>query len=200
LLRPLPVRITMKHLHNNKRAGLPATLALAALISLTACGVGELDAESQRALAISQGQTPQPGVTPAPSAAPTPAPSASTPPAASPSPSRTPSASPAPSAAPTASPAPSPSPAPTPAASAANGKQLFNSQRAGKTSCQTCHGDISGKSVGPNMDFTGKLSLAANNPSVISQAITTDKGGMGQLKNLYSAAELADMAAYIAGP
>jgi mono/diheme cytochrome c family protein len=168
-----------------------SALALAALVSLSACGVGDLDAESQRNLAIAQGQTPLPGATPSPSPGVSGAPT--------PTPAPVPAASP--SASPSASPAPSASPTPTPTANTANGKQLYDSVRGNTISCSSCHSNIAGKTVGPSMDPTyGKLHRAANNSAVISQAIRDDKGGMGQYANLFSASELADIAAYIGDP
>jgi hypothetical protein len=40
----------------------------------------------------------------------------------------------------------------------------------------------------------------ANNPGVISRAIANGTGGMGILANKFTAAELADIAAYLAQP
>jgi uncharacterized protein (TIGR03382 family) len=81
------------------------------------------------------------------------------------------------------------------AADALNGKTLYlNGPVSGGTACAACHGAT------PANNVNGILS-AANNPSVISAAFAANRGGMGSLFNgKFSAAELADLAAYIGNP
>ena len=81
------------------------------------------------------------------------------------------------------------------AADALNGKSLYlNGPAGGGASCASCH------SASPANNVNGILA-AANQPSVIANAIATNKGGMGSLFNgKFSAAELADLAAFIGNP
>jgi mono/diheme cytochrome c family protein len=81
------------------------------------------------------------------------------------------------------------------AADALNGKSLYlNGPVGGGTSCASCHSST------PANNVNGILA-AANQPSVISNAIATNKGGMGGLfSGKFSAAELADLAAFIGNP
>jgi mono/diheme cytochrome c family protein len=72
-----------------------------------------------------------------------------------------------------------------PGASATNGKALYVS-----TNCSGCHGMPPTKA---------KILNGANNPAVISNAITRDRGGMGMYSGMTSQ-ELADIAAYLATP
>jgi mono/diheme cytochrome c family protein len=81
------------------------------------------------------------------------------------------------------------------AADALNGKNLYlNGPLSGGTSCASCHGPT------PAANVNGILA-AANNPGVISGAFAANRGGMGSLFNgKFSAAELADLAAFIGNP
>ncbi len=81
------------------------------------------------------------------------------------------------------------------AADALNGKSLYlNGPASGGTSCAACHGPS------PANNVNGILA-AANNPSVISAAFAANRGGMGTLYNgKFSAAEIADLAAFIGNP
>src|SRR5471032_229808 len=81
------------------------------------------------------------------------------------------------------------------AADALNGKNLFlNGPVSGGVSCQSCHGPS------PADNVNGILA-AANNPAVIANAIANNFGGMGSLfTGKFSAAELADLAAFIGNP
>src|SRR5471032_490683 len=81
------------------------------------------------------------------------------------------------------------------AADALNGKNLFlNGPVSGGASCQSCHGPS------PADNVNGILA-AANNPAVIANAIANNFGGMGSLfTGKFSAAELADLAAFIGNP
>jgi MYXO-CTERM domain-containing protein len=81
------------------------------------------------------------------------------------------------------------------AADALNGKSLYlNGPVSGGASCASCHSST------PANNVNGILA-AANQPSVISNAIATNKGGMGGLfSGKFSAAELADLAAFIGNP
>jgi hypothetical protein len=81
------------------------------------------------------------------------------------------------------------------AADALNGKNLYlNGPTGGGTSCSSCHG------ASPAANVNGILA-AANQPSVISNAFSANKGGMGTLYNgRFTAAEIADLAAFIGNP
>ncbi|MYM97729.1 choice-of-anchor D domain-containing protein [Duganella vulcania] len=81
------------------------------------------------------------------------------------------------------------------AADALNGKSLYlNGPVSGGATCASCH------TASPANNVNGILA-AANQPSVIQNAIATNKGGMGSLFNgKFSAAELADLAAFIGNP
>jgi cytochrome c553 len=81
------------------------------------------------------------------------------------------------------------------AADALNGKSLYlNGPAGGGASCASCHG------ASPASNVNGIL-RAANTPSVISAAFAANKGGMGSLFNgRFSAAEIADLAAFIGDP
>jgi len=81
------------------------------------------------------------------------------------------------------------------AADALNGKSLYLSGPVGGgASCTTCHGASPANNV-------NNIQAAANQPSVIQNAIAANKGGMGGLYNgKFSAAELADLAAFIGNP
>jgi hypothetical protein len=81
------------------------------------------------------------------------------------------------------------------AADALNGKSLYlNGPVGGGTSCSSCHGPS------PAANVNGILA-AANNPSVISNAFSANKGGMGTLFNgHFTTAEIADLAAFIGNP
>ncbi|GJI91411.1 choice-of-anchor D domain-containing protein [Duganella hordei] len=81
------------------------------------------------------------------------------------------------------------------AADALNGKSLYlNGPVSGGASCASCHG------ASPASNVNGILA-AANQPSVISNAFAANQGGMGSLFNgKFSAAELADLAAFIGNP
>eukprot|EP01030_Chromulinospumella_sphaerica_P007375 gene7375-7216_t len=81
------------------------------------------------------------------------------------------------------------------ASDALNGKTLYqNGPVSGGTACASCHGPS------PANNVNGIL-RAANNPAVISSAFAANRGGMGSLFNgKFSAAELADLAAYIGNP
>jgi mono/diheme cytochrome c family protein len=81
------------------------------------------------------------------------------------------------------------------AADALNGKSLYlNGPVSGGASCASCHGST------PANNVNGILA-AANQPSVISGAFAANKGGMGSLFNgKFTAAELADLAAFIGNP
>jgi uncharacterized protein (TIGR03382 family) len=80
------------------------------------------------------------------------------------------------------------------AADALNGKSLYlNGPVGGGTSCQACHG------ASPAANVSGILA-AADKPSVISNAISTNKGGMGMFNGRFTTAEIADLAAFIGNP
>jgi mono/diheme cytochrome c family protein len=81
------------------------------------------------------------------------------------------------------------------AADALNGKSLYlNGPVSGGASCASCHGPT------PANNVNGILA-AANQPSVISNAFAANLGGMGSLFNgKFSAAEIADLAAFIGNP
>jgi hypothetical protein len=81
------------------------------------------------------------------------------------------------------------------AANALNGKSLYlNGPVAGGASCTICHG------ASPASNVNG-IRAAANAPSVISAAFARNAGGMGGLYNgKFSAAEIADLAAFIGDP
>jgi len=81
------------------------------------------------------------------------------------------------------------------AADALNGKNLYlNGPVSGGTSCASCHG------ASPAANVNG-IRAAANNPGVISNAFAANRGGMGSLFNgKFSAAEIADLAAFIGNP
>ena len=81
------------------------------------------------------------------------------------------------------------------AADALNGKSLYlNGPTGGGTACSACHG------ASPAANVNGILA-AANTPSVISNAISTNKGGMGALfTGAFTATQLADLAAFIGNP
>jgi hypothetical protein len=80
--------------------------------------------------------------------------------------------------------------------SAANGKVLYNT--AGGTankSCATssCHTNQPARNI--NAVLNG-----ANNPTLIGQAIANNVGNMGTLRGVFTASQLADIAAYLAQP
>ncbi|MES2164992.1 MAG: choice-of-anchor D domain-containing protein, partial [Pseudomonadota bacterium] len=81
------------------------------------------------------------------------------------------------------------------AADALNGKSLYlNGPVSGGATCASCH------SASPANNVNGILA-AANQPSVIQNAIATNKGGMGSLfSGKFSATELDDLAAFIGNP
>ena len=81
------------------------------------------------------------------------------------------------------------------AADALNGKNLYlNGPTGGGTSCSACHG------ASPTANANHILN-GANNPGVISSAITANTGGMGTLFNgRFTTAEIADIAAFIGNP
>ena len=80
------------------------------------------------------------------------------------------------------------------AADALNGKTLYlNGPVGGGTACQACHG------ASPAANVNG-IKAAADNPAVISSAISANQGGMGIFNGRFSAAELADLAAFIGNP
>ncbi|HEX7983525.1 MAG TPA: choice-of-anchor D domain-containing protein [Duganella sp.] len=78
---------------------------------------------------------------------------------------------------------------------ALNGKSLYqNGPVSGGGTCVACHGPS------PAANVSGIL-RGANQPSVISAAIARNAGGgMGQFSGKFSAAELADLAAFIGNP
>ncbi|MBY0241349.1 MAG: choice-of-anchor D domain-containing protein, partial [Burkholderiaceae bacterium] len=84
---------------------------------------------------------------------------------------------------------------PAQAADALNGKSLYlNGTASGGPSCASCHG------ASPASNISG-IRRAANNPAVISNAFAANRGGMGALFNgKFSAAEIADLAAFIGNP
>ena len=74
---------------------------------------------------------------------------------------------------------------------ALNGKSLYqNGPVGGGTTCVACHG------ASP----PANILRAANQPSVIADAIAGNRGGMGRFTGKFSAAELADLAAFIGNP
>ena len=81
------------------------------------------------------------------------------------------------------------------AADALNGKTLYlNGPTGGGTSCSACHGPT------PAANVNGIL-RAADQPSVISSAISANKGGMGAIfSGAFTATQLADLAAFIGNP
>jgi cytochrome c553 len=81
------------------------------------------------------------------------------------------------------------------AADALNGKSLYlNGPVSGGATCASCHGPTPANNV-------NGIQAAANQPSVISNAFAANLGGMGSLFNgKFSAAELADLAAFIGNP
>jgi len=81
------------------------------------------------------------------------------------------------------------------AQNALNGRSLYlNGPVGGGANCASCH------SANPANNVSGIL-RGANSPAVISAAIAANRGGMGTLFNgRFSAAELADLAAFIGDP
>lgn len=80
------------------------------------------------------------------------------------------------------------------AADASNGKLLYNNAVGGiACSNSICHGP------NPAADFNSTMK-GANNPTVIGNAITSNAGGTMGAAVKFSAAQLADIAAYIANP
>jgi len=81
------------------------------------------------------------------------------------------------------------------AADALNGKSLYlNGPVSGGATCASCHSST------PANNVNGILA-AANQPSVIQNAIANNLGGMGSLfSGKFSATELADLAAFIGNP
>lgn len=81
------------------------------------------------------------------------------------------------------------------AADALNGKALYlGGPAGGGATCASCHG------ASPATNVNGIL-RAANSPNVIASAISSNKGGMGGLfTGAFSAADLADLAAFIGNP
>jgi len=76
-----------------------------------------------------------------------------------------------------------------------NGKVLYNATPGAALSCgnAACHG--------PNPATNrAKVLAGANNPNVIASAIASDAGGMSLLAGKLTAAQLADIAAYLATP
>jgi hypothetical protein len=82
---------------------------------------------------------------------------------------------------------------PPPPPSAANGKVLYNLAPAGALACSVCHTPMPANNV-------SNVLKGANNPGLISSAITGNKGGMGIISGKFTAAELADIAAYLGQP
>ncbi|MEO5932680.1 MAG: choice-of-anchor D domain-containing protein, partial [Duganella sp.] len=77
---------------------------------------------------------------------------------------------------------------------ALNGKSLYqNGPVSGGGTCVACHGPS------PAANVSGIL-RGANQPTVIANAIAGNRGGMGQFSGKFSAAELADLAAFIGNP
>jgi cytochrome c553 len=158
----------------------PISIRLAAALAvgaLTACGGG--------------GET---------ASAPAPATTGAAAPAATPAPAPAPAAAPAPGAAPAPAPAPGASPAPAPAPAVAGdavrGKQLYNDLPNTVLACSQCHG--------APINNTSNILSAAGDWTVISRAITANKGGMGGIPvgpspNL-TGFDMQDIAAYLAQP
>jgi mono/diheme cytochrome c family protein len=90
-------------------------------------------------------------------------------------------------------PTPAPAPAPGPGPSVANGLALYNAIPGASVSCATCH------TADPNANVA-KVLNGANDPGEIADAIAENKGGMGVLKGLLTAAQLRDISAYLAAP
>jgi len=89
-------------------------------------------------------------------------------------------------------PAPAPAPAPV-GPSAANGKVLYNAIPGSTMSCASCHTAVPANNV-------ANVLKGANNASAIAAAIAGNKGGMGILSGKLTAAQLADIAAYLGQP
>ncbi|MET0266517.1 MAG: choice-of-anchor D domain-containing protein [Duganella sp.] len=81
------------------------------------------------------------------------------------------------------------------AGNALNGRSLYlNGPVSGGASCASCHG------ASPAANVNGIL-RAANQPNVIANAISNNRGGMGGLfAGRFSATELQDLSAFIANP
>ena len=81
------------------------------------------------------------------------------------------------------------------AQNALNGRNLYqNGPVGGGGTCVACHGASPANNV-------SNIQRGANQPSVIAAAIARNAGGgMGQFAGRFSAAELADLAAYIGNP
>lgn len=80
------------------------------------------------------------------------------------------------------------------AADALNGKSLYlNGPISGGLSCANCH-------TATPSDNVSNVLAGANNPTRIANAIAQNRGGMGALKNKFSTAELADIAAFLGNP
>jgi cytochrome c5 len=129
--------------------------------------------------------------------APAPATTGAAAPAATPAPAPAPAAAPAPSAAPAPAPAPGASPAPAPAPAVAGdavrGKQIYSDLPNTVLACSQCHG-------APINNISNILS-AAGDWTVISRAITANKGGMGALAfPVLTGFDMQDIAAYLAQP
>ncbi len=72
------------------------------------------------------------------------------------------------------------------------GAQLFaNTPRAGLLICADCH------SENPALNNFGNIWSGRNAVALIQRAVSSNTGGMGYFANLYSAADLADIAAFL---
>jgi mono/diheme cytochrome c family protein len=128
-----------------------------------------------------------------------PAATSATPPVTdAPTPAADTAALPAPAPAPALSGAPAPAPAPVPAPAAGagdavRGKQIYSDLPNTALACVQCHG-------APNLDIN-KILTAAGDWTVISRAITANKGGMGALAfPVLTGYDMQDIAAYLAQP
>jgi mono/diheme cytochrome c family protein len=70
---------------------------------------------------------------------------------------------------------------------------LYNAIPGSALSCATCH------TANPAANVSNVLN-GANDPGQISNAIASNRGGMGALSGKLTSAQLADIAAYLANP
>ncbi|MFG6486218.1 choice-of-anchor D domain-containing protein [Roseateles sp. BYS78W] len=79
------------------------------------------------------------------------------------------------------------------AADALAGKTLYQSGNSTAQACALCHG------TNPSQNIS-RILLGANNPTLITQAINNNTGGMGIYKNKLTSTDIDNIAAYLANP
>ncbi|MGL4575932.1 MAG: hypothetical protein ACRCV9_14200 [Burkholderiaceae bacterium] len=147
---------------------------------MSGCGVGELDSESEKALAAAQGRAPvaAPGPGPTPTASPVPMQTPTPGPTATPTPSATPT--------PAATPTPTPTATPTPVGNVVAGKKLY------ADNCVFCH-------MADPLKNSKNILRGANSPSTVMNALVKVPE-MRYLQGSIFQAEARDIAAYLAAP